>query len=141
MSITITATPRTNKVIIDLQGLKGTHEKGLRKALSLIGNEVKREAHKLIKNGPKTGRMYGLHQASAPGQPPANRTGRLIQSLKYKTRNHREMTVGAYADYAGFLESGTRKMKPRPFVIKAVTNKMQEAHDIILESVKQEIEA
>jgi len=141
MSMTILVTPKTKSVLIDLQNMQGTTEKGLKKALSLIGGEVKREAQKLIKEGPKTGRMYGSHQASAPGEPPANRTGRLQRSLKYKTRNHREMTIGAYAEYAGYLEAGTRKMKARPFVIKAVTNKVQEAHDIILESIKREIEA
>ena len=141
MSITITATPKTNSVLIDLQNMQGTHEAGLKHALHRIGDTVKREARKLIKNGPKTGRMYGRHQASAPGQPPANRTGRLERSLKYKTRNHREMTIGAYADYAGYLECGTRKMKPRPFLIKAVDGTAQEAHDIILESIKREIEA
>jgi len=144
MTVSIEIKPRTNEVILSLEkGLIDTHKKALYKALGRIGSEVKREAKKLIKNGPKTGRVYMYkgqpHQASAYKQPPANRSGRLMESLRYRTRNHREMTVGAEAEYAGFLEGGTRNMAPRPFLITAVRNKKTEAMNIILESVKQEI--
>lgn len=45
---------------------------------------IKGNAIKKILTGAKTGRIYRrrgvLHQASAPGEPPANDTGRLVQS-------------------------------------------------------------
>jgi hypothetical protein len=153
MSVTIKATPKTNSVLIDLQqNLQKDQEAGLRKALIDIGAEVSQEAKKLIRNGPKTGRTYGSHTASAPGQAPANRTGRLMKSVKFRARNHTEMTVGAEAEYAGYMEKGTRgreedtfgagrfgAIKPRPFLIKAVNNKAQDTVRIILENIDREV--
>lgn len=82
--------------------------------------------------GAKSGRIYrrpggGSYQASAPGQPPAIRTGELLRSISQPqvSRSGRflvgTLTIGA--DYAGFLERGTGRMAARPFIgpaIKAV---------------------
>ena len=38
-----------------------------------------------IEGGPKTGRTYGIHTASAPGQYPASDTGRLAGSVRMET--------------------------------------------------------
>jgi hypothetical protein len=143
MSVTIKVTPNTNQVLIDVTKLQGTTERGLRLALHEIGEEVVRETARLIKSGPKTGKVYTFrgrpHQASAPGQAPANRSGRLADSGNYKVKNHQEMIVGETAEYAGFLENGTRgRMAPRPHLIRAVNNKAQDTVNSILESVKRE---
>jgi HK97 gp10 family phage protein len=112
-------------------------EKGLM-AVALIGQN---EAKRLIIKGPKTGRIYErgktkkgkrkFHQASAPGEPPANDTGFLVSHIFAEPV--REGLVGASkaipgaskniaarivarAPYAVHLEFGTRKMEPRPFI-------------------------
>ena len=142
--ITIEVTPETKQVLINVDKLEGRTKKGLRKALKETGQEVKREIRRLIKTGPKTGRSYGTHQASAPGEAPANRSGRLAKSVNYKVRNWKKMIVGEKASYAGYLEDGTKnedgtyKIKPRPHIIKAVNNKEQDTENAILRNVKKE---
>jgi HK97 gp10 family phage protein len=76
-----------------------------------------------IKTGSKSGKTYtrnGMsHQSSAPGQPPANDTGKLIESIKVEKRKNTS-TLKIDADYAGYLEYGTSKMRPRPFILPAL---------------------
>jgi hypothetical protein len=143
MSVTITQTPNTSTVLIDVTKLEGTTERALKNALHEIGGEVKRETQRLIKTGARTGRVYRFrgrdHTASAPGEAPANRSGRLAQSTRFKTKNHQEMTIGQEAEYAGFLKEGRGKLKgPRDSIGKAVHNKAQDTVNTILEHVKRE---
>ena len=59
--------------------------------------------------------------ASKPGEPPRRRTGRLVRSLNYRVRRRPlGVSLGADAPYAGFLDEGTRRMKPRPFAMRAL---------------------
>lgn len=89
--------------------------------------------------GSKSGRVYLVpgskrkYTASAPGESPARRTGRLAQAMKYKVIEE-EGIVGVdsstapagkksirVADYAAMLEAGTSKMKARPYIKPAYT--------------------
>jgi HK97 gp10 family phage protein len=73
---------------------------------------------KSIASGAKSGRRYGNHTSSAPGQSPANWTGKLLRSIKIqKTKGMAFVYITA--KYAEFLEFGTSKMRPRPFIIPA----------------------
>jgi len=64
----------------------------------------------------------GLHRASAPGQPPAVRTGRLRRSVQMARprRVNKGMLqgwgIGIRLKYAKWLEDGTDNMKARPYV-------------------------
>jgi len=145
MTITIKVTRRTRGVLIDIPKHLHKHRRGLENALYEIGAEVVRETRRLIENGPKTGRIYsfrgGRHQASAAGEAPADRTGRLAASGDYRVRNWQEMTVGETAEYAGYLENGTRgRIAPRPHLIRAVNSRARDTQTAILENVKAEIE-
>ncbi len=71
---------------------------------------------KSIASGAKSGRRYGSHTSSAPGQSPANWTGKLIRSIKVQKDKNKSF-VYVTAKYAEFLEFGTSKMRPRPFII------------------------
>lgn len=88
---------------------------------------VRSEAISLILNTPKTGRIYprrGIeHQASAPGEAPASDTGRLVNSIR-TSYDVAKLTayISADANYAGYLEFGTQKMEPRPFLRPALAN-------------------
>lgn len=77
---------------------------------------------KSILTGAKSGQQYysngARHQSSAPGQAPANNTGALVRSIKVK-KNKNDATISIKKDYAIFLEFGTSKMRPRPFIIPA----------------------
>ncbi|MGE4043317.1 MAG: HK97-gp10 family putative phage morphogenesis protein [Acetobacteraceae bacterium] len=129
-----------NGLIGKLDILKTGIDAETKKALYLSGLKVEEKAKKAIMNGPKTGRVYRkgkkgriLHQASAPGEAPANDTGRLVNSIHTEAKGDGSVvTVSAgsgVVDYAAALEFGTSKMAARPFFNPA------------LEQAKPEIEA
>jgi hypothetical protein len=84
---------------------------------------------------PKSGRTYQYkgrpYRASAPGQPPARRSGRLLQETFRGTSfpSTTEAVLTINTGYETFLELGTRRMAARPYVFPAITE--------ILERLKQ----
>ena len=76
------------------------------------------EMKKSISSGAKSGKRYGSHTSSAPGQSPANWTGKLLKSIKIQKTKGMSF-VYITAKYAEFLEFGTSKMRARPFIIPA----------------------
>lgn len=76
------------------------------------------EMKKSIASGTKSGKRYGTHTSSAPGQAPANWTGKLLKSIRVQKIKGMSY-VFVTAKYAEFLEFGTSKMRPRPFIIPA----------------------
>ena len=76
------------------------------------------EMKKSISSGAKSGKKYGNHTSSAPGQSPANWTGKLLRSIKVQ-KSKGIAFVYVTAKYAEFLEFGTSKMRARPFIIPA----------------------
>jgi len=85
-------------------------------------DKMAKEMKKSILSGAKSGRQYYIngarHTASAPGQAPANVTGSLVRSIVVNKSNNKA-TVSISKDYAVFLEFGTSKMRPRPFILPA----------------------
>jgi hypothetical protein len=100
------------------------------RAVKAVANELK---HSVLR-GPRSGRMYRLpgrgnlwYQASAPGQPPAFRTGAMNDSVSYTVGvyGHRILgRVGALdtlgRPYPRYLEGGTTRMQPRPWLRKTM---------------------
>lgn len=117
---------------------------GVRRGFLAVGPEIKKEVIKLIKGHPKTGRYYiingKLHQASAPGEPPADLTGNLADSVNYRGRGSSELVIGDRADmapYAKYLEGFVpNRIAPRPHLRPAVLNKRREIEQAIELSVK-----
>lgn len=76
-----------------------------------------------IKNammGAKSGRIYGSHQASAPGEAPAVDTGNLVNSIVTEAKpGSLTATVSTAVEYAPHLEFGTVNMQPRPAWVPA----------------------
>lgn len=103
---------------------------------------VRTEAIRLMQETPHTGRIYrrrGVeHQASAPGEPPAVDTGRLIGSV---TTDYDAVeiagTVTFHAAYAAALEMGTPKMAARPFARPALEAKRSEIERDVGEAVDE----
>ncbi|MEM7522565.1 MAG: HK97-gp10 family putative phage morphogenesis protein [Pseudomonadota bacterium] len=143
--ISVSVSKRSEQVLIDLQHAPRLWEEGVTEALHDIGQIASKEARRLIRQGPKTGRVYvrrgQRHQASAPGQSPAEDTGRLSRSVGYRVRGSRQLAVGAQASYAAFLERGTRKMAPRPFILAAANNTAAQAIGLLGRRVHQRIAA
>ena len=82
------------------------------------------EAKQLIANSPASGRKYGGHRASAPGEPPATDTGGLLNNWPRPQKNFTafgaEVEGGPGQEYASHLELGTIKMDARPFMRPAL---------------------
>lgn len=91
-----------------------------------------RNAELEVLKGQRSGRVYrkpfsrATYTASAPGEPPARRTGnlRMHWNGQVKSENASSGGVAIVAElesqesYAGYLDSGTPKMAARPFVEK-----------------------
>ena len=61
------------------------------------------------------------HVASAPGDAPNTDTGTLVRSIAVEPAAPAvEMFVGSGIDYALWLETGTTKMRPRPWLMPAI---------------------
>lgn len=104
-------------------GLKSAAVRALRSLVTPVETEAKRK----VLSGPKTGRIYvrnnprRVHQASAPGQAPANDTGRLVASIEADVDPQQfNLVLSASAPHARPLELGTKDMAPRPFLRKTL---------------------
>lgn len=87
----------------------------VRKWLHRVADEAQKVFTKGMR-GRHSGQIYyrrgGSHQASAPGEYPANDTGNLLASMKQHVTT-REATIGTNVFYAKFLREGTGKMRRR----------------------------
>jgi HK97 gp10 family phage protein len=101
--------------------------KGMARSLADTVEDVARECAEDVKEfaqlsmlEPKSGRVYlshgRLHVASAPGQAPAVDVGTLIGSIVVRRVGPATFYANTDNGYAGFLEYGTRRMLPRPFM-------------------------
>ncbi|MEG0766250.1 MAG: hypothetical protein RR482_00910 [Clostridia bacterium] len=80
---------------------------------------ILRNSQKKIFKGGRSGRNYGGHTASAPGEPPAIWHNRLNTSFRPIQYGGGSLNAGIETDvfYAGYLENGTPhgQMAERPF--------------------------
>lgn len=91
---------------------------------------------------PGSGRVYGKHQASAPGEPPAVDTGRLRNATQADTQVRREGDdivgrVVANVEYAHALEVGTERIAPRPFLGLLATDHADDLRQAFIEGAKE----
>jgi len=56
-----------------------------------------------------------IHQASAPGEPPKTDTGGLVSSIAIVLGTMKAQ-VGTGLEYGKYLEFGTTRMEPRPWL-------------------------
>jgi HK97 gp10 family phage protein len=116
-------------------------EEAMRKAIEKAVLTVHADARRSILKGPKTGRLYkrrGIeHRASAPGEPPATDTGRLVGSVTFELEPSRPVGfVRAATAYAKALEFGTMKMAARPFLQPALEKNRQKISALIANAAK-----
>lgn len=88
------------------------------------------EMSRLMADSQPTGKIYprgkSAHQASAPGEPPAVDTTNLLTSISgevFESEMKGEITM---AEYGGFLEFGTNRIEPRPFLIPSLDEIVKE---------------
>ena len=102
--------------------------------LSKTANNLIKEMQKTITTGTRSGNVYGNHQSSAPGEPPAHWHGGLFNSMIATKKSSFEYEVSFTVPYAKDLELGEGSISgnPRPFVQPSVdTIKKQFEKDII----------
>ena len=122
-----------------ITAFRGGAQKNVSQAARVLQSEVRRKL-----SGQRTGRTYPVpdtqqtYTASAPGEPPARRTGELARS--YQT--HEPMTgtpeayVGTDSPYALPLEKGTRHMAPRPHFLRTLHEQMGRIKRILARKVE-----
>lgn len=127
--IRVKSDPQNKRVFFGIDNLSKRHKKAIRNASFEVGKIIQREGRNAILRGKKTGKTYkvGLrvHRASAPGESPANITGKLQRSIDYDVRGHRQMEYGYKALHGKFMEDGTRFIERRPNLRPLADNKAQ----------------
>ena len=118
---------------------------GVEKALWRSGKDIQTEFRKQVLEKNKTGRIYirrikggarRRHRASAPGETPANRTGNYRRRFDFSVDGAHQLSIGNTAEYSGFLELGTRRMKQRP----GLRNSIRSSERNIIRNLSTEIE-
>lgn len=112
-------------------------EAGLRSALGKGEQILKGD----ILNRQGSGRIYGKHQASAPGEPPAKDTGALSANTNADEQIWREGEdlvgrIVANSAQAEALEKGTERMAARPFLTLLATDHADDLHDVFVQGAK-----
>jgi hypothetical protein len=141
--IRVKADRKNMKSTITIDDAPRRVRRGIRNALTEIGKENVRFAKDLIKKPPKSGRVYFIkgkrHRASAPGEPPANLSGKLMRSVHSRTYGWHKMEFGDAAPHGKFLELGTRKMQPRPHLTRTVRAKRRDNFNVLEAAVDMEV--
>ena len=126
--------------------LKKDLETPFREVIAGGAQLIRGQAIRSIQTGPKSGRIYEkynprrTHRASAPGQAPASDTGNLVSQIRVRQKNPDEVVVESNALYSSFLEFGTSKMLPRPFLFPATEKSKPKIAQAVFNRVKKEIQ-
>mgnify|MGYP003109200243 FL=1 len=113
------------KVLNQLKTLNKQLEPDFQEVVKGGAQLIRGEAIKSIQSGSKSGIVYEkynprrTHRASAPGEAPASDTGNLVSKIIVKQKSKDVVFVESNANYSAFLEFGTSKMLPRPFLFPA----------------------
>ena len=135
-----------DKVLSQLSRLNKELEKPFQEVVKGGGQLIRAEAVKSIQSGGKSGIVYEKynprrsHRSSAPGQAPASDTGNLVSKIRVKQKNPNTTIVESGADYSAFLEYGTSKMQPRPFLFPAFVKSKKKITQAVFKRVVTAIE-
>lgn len=128
------------------QKIADAFEDGRNKAVQESTLAIHREAIKLIQEN-TDGRpdiRYGPKRnvnVSNPGDPPNTDTGRLVQSIKFDFSSEGDVgMVGSNLKYAAWLEFGTERVAPRPWLSTAVENTSKMVGKIFEKWMKKSLE-
>ena len=117
--------------------------------LVIAGEIVATEVRRNIQTSPRGGRTYvkthpnRTHTASAAGESPATDLGFLVRSIQtepdMQNLRIRILSLHSIAPYAKRLEYGelSSRLAPRPFMVKGLNAKKQQAIRIVQNAVAQ----
>jgi hypothetical protein len=89
-------------------------------------------------NKPKSGRVYGAHQASAPGETPATDSGETEGSIEVVPEGDSGFAV-VVGGAISYLETGSRRAAARPLLLPVATRMKEETAEIIAKEVRSSI--
>lgn len=119
--------PENYKAYANLEGITVNTRRAVRRGMFAWGKDLKSTANTRILARDKTGRIYirrdsagrrRRHQASAPGEYHANRTGAARKSIQWTLTGFDRLefgygvNTGVFPDYVRYLEFGTRTSVP-----------------------------
>ena len=145
MQINIKVT-NLKKAMSQLKTLQKDLEPDFQEVVKGGGQLIRGEAIKSIQSGAKSGIVYEkynprrTHRASAPGQAPASDTGNLVSKITIRQDGKDKTNVESNADYSAFLEYGTSKMEPRPFMFPAFEKSRKPIEQAVFKRVVKKIE-
>ena len=104
-------------------------EQAAKEAAKGLATGTKHAASIIRKNAVDSMPQGNRRNRSKPGQPPFKQTGRLARSLRFDSTNDGGAAIFSNRRtregfVASLMESGTAKMKPRPFIRPAVTKSL-----------------
>ena len=135
-----------DKVLGQLKKLNKQLEPDFQEIVKGGGQLIRGEAIKSIQRGAKSGIVYQKynprreHRASAPGEAPASDTGNLVSKIIVKQKTKNITNVESNANYSAFLEYGTSKMQPRPFMFPAFEKSKKPIAKAVFNRVVKKIE-
>jgi hypothetical protein len=140
--INIRSDHKNKKVFITIDQGREMHKRGIRWGLYEIGRENVKHTRKLILDKNKNGKLYfikgRIHQASAPGEAPANLSGKLQKSVDYNVHGSDQMEFGDKIFYGRFLQDGTVKIEPRGHLDKTVKAREKDTINILETSLQKD---
>lgn len=125
----------------ELKALRAPSERVVLKATLRFERGIKKKL-----TGPRTGRIYGTHQASAPGEAPALLHGDLRKSITHTMPTWDEnntvradvgtsLAKAAMLEYGGVTWNGARIL-PRPYISATWIEMQDELEGILKEAVE-----
>lgn len=130
------------RLVVDVDRLSGLGARVhslLGDVLDKTAQDVQQNAVARIQDGPATGRMYGKHQASAPGEAPATDQGLLANSIQWQPTGDLSREVAVGAEYGAPLEYGTEdgRIAPRPFLTPAIEDNRESFRAMVASAVRK----
>ena len=144
-----------NQVIARIKGLPEKMHKEVFDILYTYGQEMRNYIRESMKNtqtsseglkrtkGSRNLKSVKFHYPSLPGFPPAIDSGALYGSIVVEAREGQgEVEVGSHgnAPYAPYLEKGTYKMQPRPYLMPAFNHIEGKIENGIMEAIRRSTE-
>jgi hypothetical protein len=132
-----------------LKKLGANAEKAIAQGVYMTAQQVRTDAVKSIQaqSAGETVTRYSQggnpynHVASRPGDAPNTDTGNLVKSIAVEpSKPSADMAVGSGLDYALWLETGTKRMKPRPWLMPAVDANRKKLNDNITKAVNRMVQ-
>lgn len=145
--LSFTQDPANKKVFVQLSEIDDRSRMGIRRFWFSLGKTLTKSFNREVLRKPRSGKVYKVrrgrstrkHTASSPGETAANLSGNYRKAIGYQLRGSSEMNFGNDAEYAGFLENGTSKMKARPGLKNAVNETEGEALSSAAHLVEREL--